>query len=98
MLTECGGIAVTKETKSGEEDQAFQEQGKENWGYTSASRDDFLKEYGRIVDSIYDSELLSGFCYTQLTDVEQETNGLLTRDHQYKFDPDKIRKINERKK
>lgn len=98
VLTECGGIAVAKEAEPGEENQALSEQGKGDWGYTSASRDDFLEEYGRIVDSIYDSDLLSGFCYTQLTDVEQETNGLLTRDHQYKFDPEEIRKINERKK
>jgi len=28
-----------------------------------------------------------GFCYTQLTDVEQETNGLYTYDRQTKFDP-----------
>ncbi len=50
------------------------------------------------MDAIYDSDLLSGFCYTQLKDVEQETNGLLTRDHQYKFDPEKILRINERKR
>jgi len=43
-------------------------------------------------------EILNGFCYTQLTDVEQETNGLLTSDHRYKFDPEEIRRINDKKK
>ena len=78
-------------------EEAIREHDKE-WGYTSASKTDFLEEYGRIVGAIYDSELLGGFCYTQLTDVEQETNGLLTYDHEYKFDPEEIRKINDRKK
>lgn len=30
---------------------------------------------------------LAGFCYTQLTDIEQEINGLLTYDRQFKADP-----------
>ena len=34
-----------------------------------------------------------GFCYTQLTDVEQEVNGLLDHNHQYKFDPEIIKQI-----
>jgi hypothetical protein len=28
-----------------------------------------------------------GYCYTQLTDVEQEQNGLYTYDRKPKFDP-----------
>ena len=78
-------------------EEAIRELDKE-WGYTSASKSDFLEEYGRVIGAIYDSEIINGFCYTQLTDVEQETNGLLTYDHKYKFDPAEIRKINDRKK
>ncbi len=112
VLTEWGGIAVKADGDGCDrpvtpEDQAGREQNGESpvavcgtgdWGYTSALSGEFLDEYKRIVDAIYDSEILSGFCYTQLTDVEQETNGLLTKDHQYKFDPDQIRRINERKR
>ena len=29
---------------------------------------------------------IAGFCYTQLTDTEQETNGLLTEAREPKFD------------
>ena len=36
-----------------------------------------IEELNRIVDAVYDSELISGFCYTQLSDVQQEINGLL---------------------
>jgi hypothetical protein len=35
-----------------------------------------------------------GVCYTQLVDVEQEINGLLTYDRRPKYDPAEIRKIN----
>ena len=97
MLTECGGIAVKKDEKQ-PVSQNPDGDGSQDWGYTCASETDFLDEYGRIINAIYESDLLGGFCYTQLADVEQETNGLLTCGHQYKFDPVEIRKINERKK
>lgn len=35
------------------------------------------------------------FCYTQLYDVEQETNGLYTYDRDPKFDAERLREINE---
>ena len=38
-----------------------------------------------------------GLCYTQLTDVEQEQNGLYTYDRQPKFPPEKIAAIFARK-
>lgn len=44
--------------------------------------------------AVYDSEALSGYCYTQLTDVEQEMNGLLTYDRKPKCDLDKIARMN----
>ena len=38
---------------------------------------------------------VAGFCWTQLTDVEQEQNGLLTADRRPKADPTAIRAVNE---
>ena len=38
---------------------------------------------------------ICGFCYTQLTDVYQEVNGLLDMDHRPKFDCGRIREIND---
>ncbi len=38
---------------------------------------------------------LSGFCYTQLTDIEQEINGLLTYDRQPKIAPERIAEIHQ---
>jgi hypothetical protein len=39
---------------------------------------------------------VSGFCYTQLTDIEQEINGLLTYDRRPKVEPELIREIHRR--
>ena len=39
---------------------------------------------------------LSGFCYTQLTDVQQEVNGLLREDRTSKVPLEEIRKRNHR--
>jgi hypothetical protein len=37
----------------------------------------------------------AGLCYTQLTDVEQEVNGLLTYDRKLKFDVKQVKAIND---
>jgi hypothetical protein len=37
--------------------------------------------------------VLGGFCYTQLTDIEQEINGLLTYDHQPKVPAEEVARI-----
>lgn len=36
---------------------------------------------------------ISGYCYTQLTDVEQEQNGLYYYDRRPKFDIQRLRSI-----
>ncbi len=55
-----------------------------------------LAKYEELVQALLDSSALAGFCYTQLTDTEQETNGLLTAARQPKFDPARLRAINNR--
>jgi len=37
----------------------------------------------------------TALCYTQLTDVEQEINGLMTYDRKPKFDVAELKKIND---
>ena len=86
MNTECGGIFF----EAGED--------KTGWGYTNAEdKNRFYELYYGVVSSFLESPVLQGFCYTQLTDVMQEQNGLLTYDHQPKFDCEVIRQINEGK-
>ena len=55
-----------------------------------------LAKYEELVQALLDSSALAGFCYTQLTDTEQETNGLFTAGREPKFDPARIRAINNR--
>lgn len=82
VLTEFGGISISEDGEGG-------------WGYTSVEKTGFLEELKRIMEAISQSELICGYCYTQLADVEQEINGLLTREHQYKFEPEQIKKIQD---
>ena len=83
MLTEFGGISLDT-------------QGSDNWGYTYVQSGTQLEiVYQRLIEDIKASEVLFGYCYTQLADVQQETNGLLTEDRKYKVDPQIIKKIND---
>ncbi len=70
----------------------------ENWfGYGKyAGADELLARYRELTDALLDSTVLAGFCYTQLTDTEQETNGLLDVERRPKFDPAVLREINTR--
>jgi len=43
-----------------------------------------------MIAALTESPVLQGFCYTQLTDVEQETNGLLTEQRLPKADLERI--------
>ena len=82
LLTEFGGIMFEKDQRD------------DNWGYNSAAKDDreFYDRLKELIDGIYEADL-QGFCYTQLTDVQQEVNGLLDENHDLKVDAAKIREI-----
>ena len=91
MLTEIGGISIRKGPDKESEAAGT------GWGYTGAdSVADFLECYRRLIGQIYDSQLLCGFCYTQLADIQQEQNGLLDEDHRPKLDTAEIKAINDR--
>ena len=71
----------------------------EGWGYGEApkTREEFLSRLKGLTDALLDNERMFGLCYTQLTDVEQEQNGLYTYDRQAKFPPEEIYPIFARK-
>lgn len=74
IVSEFGGIAYKRSAQEG-------------WGYTAAADDDeFIRRYRDVIAALLACPLVQGFCYTQLTDVEQEINGLLTYDRQPKVD------------
>ncbi|MBR7033084.1 MAG: beta-galactosidase [Clostridia bacterium] len=68
------------------------------WGYSLLNDEEqFYLNYKALVDVMLDNPCIMGFCYTQLTDVEQEVNGLYRYDRTPKYDADRIRAINSRR-
>ena len=65
------------------------------WGYGgSATEEEFYNKAGSLVKVIMKMfPFISGYCYTQLTDVEQEQNGLYYYDRRPKFDIQRLRSI-----
>ncbi|WP_127589119.1 glycoside hydrolase family 2 protein [Paenibacillus koleovorans] len=85
LVTEFGGISFRKSEWEG-------------WGYSAASDErDYVERVAAVVRPLLQSVAVKGYCYTQLTDVEQEINGLLTYDRQAKVPLEWIRLINEGK-
>ena len=85
LVSEFGGIAFSGEAGG--------------WGYsTVADAEEFLTRYGATITALLQSEPVQGFCYTQLTDVEQEVNGLLTFDRKPKADVERLREITSSEK
>jgi beta-galactosidase/beta-glucuronidase len=68
------------------------------WGYGGAPKnfDEFYRRYQGTLDALLDNPNFFGFCYTQLTDVEQEHNGLYYYDRRPKFDVSRLRAITSR--
>lgn len=69
------------------------------WGYGEAAKgaDALVERYDGLTTAILDNPNICGFCYTQLTDVEQEQNGLYLYDRTPKVDIDAIKRINSKK-
>ena len=70
--------------------------GMQTWGYHDKVNDEveFLARFRGTTDAIRKIPYNQGYCYTQLTDVMQEINGLLTPERTPKIDPEQIRLIN----
>lgn len=85
FVSEYGGIRWT-------DDQS-------GWGYGDAptTPEEFLSRLKGLTDALLDNEQIFALCYTQLTDVEQEQNGLYTYDRKPKFPPSVIAPIFSRK-
>jgi beta-galactosidase/beta-glucuronidase len=67
-----------------------------SWGYSGIedSCESALERIKGLYNAIAQIRQITGICYTQLYDVEQEVNGLLTYDRRPKFKTDEIRKLN----
>ncbi len=85
MISEYGGIAWDMSGNG--------------WGYGEGPKtiEEFYERFKNLTDALLDNKEMFGFCYTQLTNVEQEQNGLYTYDRQPKFDCDRLKTIVSRK-
>ena len=65
------------------------------WGYGKSveNEEEFLARLEGLTDVLLENEKIFAFCYTQLTDVEQEQNGLLTYGRKFKFEPEQYHRI-----
>ena len=66
----------------------------EGWGYGNRPRTilEFYDRIEKLTATLTQNPHISGFTYTQLTDVEQEENGIYTYDRKLKFDVKRLRK------
>jgi beta-galactosidase/beta-glucuronidase len=85
-LSEFGGIAYIPEGHKVPESA---------WGYSGVEKtaEAALERLRGLYRAIARAPF-AGVCYTQITDVEQEINGLMTYDRKLKFDPKVLREIN----
>ena len=63
-----------------------------SWGYGESvkSEDEFFERLEGLTDALLDNKDIFAYCYTQLTDVEQEKNGVMTYDRRLKFSAEKF--------
>lgn len=85
IISEYGGIAF--------------DNGSSGWGYGKKVQDEeqFIRRFDEITTAIKKTPYICGYCYTQLTDVQQEINGLLDSERNFKVNPERISEINTRK-
>lgn len=83
-VSEYGGIWWDPETNS-----------EKGWGYGQRpqSLEELKRRFEEITVCILNNPYISGFCYTQLYDLEQEVNGLYTYDRRLKFDAQFLRSV-----
>jgi hypothetical protein len=90
MIDEFGGIQWIKEMKAPEinDEKAF-------WGYGVPPKtlEEYYTRLEEQVNVILSLDHITGFCYTQIVDVELEKNGIYTYDRSEKFDMDRIHRI-----
>ena len=83
MVSEIGGIG-------------WRTEGGWSYGDGPKTEEAFFDRYRGTIDAMLDNPNLFGFCYTQLTDIEQEKNGLYDYQRRPKFEVAKLHEITSR--
>ncbi|REF35853.1 glycoside hydrolase family 2 protein [Thermasporomyces composti] len=83
FCSEFGGIWWNPDAREDED----------SWGYGERPRslEEFYQRFEALVSVLLDDPKMFGYCYTQLTDVYQEQNGIYRFDRSQKFDLERIR-------
>jgi beta-galactosidase/beta-glucuronidase len=83
FVSEFGGIWWQPDASPGED----------SWGYGDRPKtlEEYYQRFTSLCAILLDNPLMFGYCYTQLTDVYQEQNGIYSFDRQVKFDLTPIR-------
>ena len=78
FVSEFGGIRWSPGVEAGDS----------SWGYGDGPRtvDEFHRRFEELCGALLDDASMFGYCYTQLTDVHQEHNGIYTFAREPKFD------------
>ncbi|MDF2441253.1 MAG: hypothetical protein JWN98_2237 [Abditibacteriota bacterium] len=90
MLTEVGGLLMRPNLPEEQWDPLYKAYG------SLDTPEELLKMYRDLIAGLSELPFLAGFCYTQLTDIEQEINGLMTYDRQPKIAPEELAAIHEK--
>ena len=88
FVSEFGGIWWNPEVAAGED----------SWGYGERPRtlEEFYDRFERLCAVLLDNPDMFGYCYTQLTDIYQEQNGIYKFDRTGKFDLARVRAAQQR--
>lgn len=88
FVSEYGGIKWAMDTSD-----------EKAWGYGDGPKteEEFVSRYKGLTEALLSNPKMFGFCYTQLTDVEQEQNGIYTYDRKEKVDVKLFHDINVQK-
>lgn len=82
MLSEFGGVSYDPDSADG------------SWGYRVVNTAEaYQTQLYALFNAVHGSAVLAGWCYTQLTDTQQETNGLLDQDRQPKLPIAQLRQM-----
>ncbi|MDF2441325.1 MAG: hypothetical protein JWN98_2309 [Abditibacteriota bacterium] len=90
LLSEVGGLLSLPNAPADKWDSLY------NIYAYCRSEEELLEKYQDLMQGIAQLHFVEGFCYTQLTDIELEINGLLTYDRRPKIEPEQIAAIHEK--
>ena len=86
MITEFGGTAYIRNTE-----------GSSNWGYGVGVKDDaeYVERLSSLFRALHALDYSSGYCYTQVSDVQQEVNGVLFENREFKVSPKLLKDVQD---